>query len=116
MPFDIRLARAATVLGAAVLVSACAGTGPARSEHPVDEAQVGMLAPGIDRDQLVQRLGPPAEEASYSRLSESVMSWRLVEPGNRHMLFNAHFDPSGRVKHYSRTLDPATLGGDNSSF
>jgi hypothetical protein len=40
-----------------------------------------------------------------------VASWRLVEFGNRRMLFNAHFNPAGAVKYYSRTMDPKALGG-----
>jgi hypothetical protein len=116
MSFDFHITRFASLVGFVALLSGCAGMSPGRSEHPVDEAQVAALATGMGRTELVQRLGPPAEEAGYRRLNETVASWRLVEPGNRRMLFNAHFDASGQVKYYSRTPDPATLGGENSSF
>ena len=75
------------------------------------EEQVASLATGIDRSQLLQTLGPPAEEAAYKNLDEAVLTWRLLEPGyQRGWLFNAHVDPSGVVTHYSRTLDPAAAG------
>lgn len=98
----------------AVVCAGCAGL-PARSERMLEEPQVAGLVPGIERAQLFQRLGPPAEEGAYPNLNESVASWRLLEPGNRRMLFNAHFDPSGRAKYYSRTLDPAAVDGESPS-
>ncbi len=91
----------------------CAGF-QSRSEVPVTEAQIAGLREGIGRAQLLQTLGPPADEATYTNLNESVLSWRLVEPGNQRWLFNAHLDPSGRVKYYSRVPDPAANGGNTS--
>ncbi len=92
------------------LLGGCASF-PLHSEVPVTHEQIDSLPVGIAREQLLQFLGPPAEEAGYKNLEETVMSWRLVEPGNQRWLFNAHFDPSGSVTHYSRTLDPAANFG-----
>ncbi len=112
----MKLVRPLVFAGALALLAGCAGF-PPRSETPVTDEQIASLPVGIEREQLLQFLGPPAEEAAYKNLDESVMSWRLVEPGNQRWLFNAHFDPSGRVTHYSRTLDPAAnLGGRGSRF
>ena len=100
------------LLGVAVSLPGCVNVGQMRSELPLDEAQIASLSPGVARADLLQRLGPPAEEGAYKGLSETVLSWRMIQPGNQHMLFNAHLDPSGRVKYYSRTIDPASAGGE----
>ena len=100
-----------------LLLSACYGLGGGiagpRSEIPVDESQVATLPTGLSKDELFQRLGPPAEESGYPNLQETVASWRIIEPGNRRMMFNAHFDPSGRVKTYSRTPDWTAVGSES---
>ncbi len=112
----MKFAHSLVFVGTLAVFGGCAAF-PPRSEVPVSDEQVASLPVGIDRAQLVQFLGPPADEAAYRNLDESVMSWRLVEPGNQRWLFNAHFDPSGHVTHYSRTLDPAAnLGGRGSRF
>lgn len=104
------------LVGAVFVLAGCAGF-PVHSETPVTDEQIAGLPTGLDRSQLLQTLGPPAEEAAYKSLDETVLSWRLVEPGNQRWMFNAHFDPSGRVARYSRTLDPAAnLGGRGSRF
>ncbi len=112
----MKVARSLAFVGALALLGGCAGF-PPRSEIPVTDEQIASLPVGIERGQLLAYLGPPAEEAAFKNLNESVLSWRLLEPGNQHWLFNAHFDPSGHVTHYSRTLDPAAnLGGRGGRF
>jgi hypothetical protein len=96
------------------LLGGCAAVLQARSEVPVNESQIAGLPEGIERPQLLQRLGPPAEESAYKNLNETVLSWRLLEPGNQHWLFNAHLDSSGRVRQYSRSPDPAASGNGSS--
>ncbi len=113
----MKAARSLLLVGSIALLSGCAGVFPPRSEVPVTDAQIAGLPVGIDRSQLLKTLGPPAEEQTYKNLNETVLSWRLVEPGNQRWLFNAHFNPSGQVTHYSRTLDPAAnLGGRATRF
>jgi len=105
----MNVARLLPVVGAIAVLVGCAGF-PVHSETPVTNEQIAALPTGLDRSQLLQTLGPPAEEAGYTNLNETVMSWRLIEPGSQRWLFNAHLDPSSnRVTHYSRTLDPAAL-------
>ena len=111
----MNVARSLLFACAASLLGACAGTFQPRSEVPVTDEQIAALPQELDRSQLLQRLGPPADEAAYKNLNESVLSWRLVEPGNQRWLFNAHLDPSGRVKYYSRTPDPASSGNGSES-
>jgi len=107
----VKVARSLLFVSAITLLGGCAGLQP-RSEIPMSEAEIARVPLGIDRLQLLQTLGPPAEEAAYKNLDETVLSWRLVLPSGQHWLFNAHLDPSGRVKYYSRTLDwPANLDG-----
>jgi hypothetical protein len=103
--------RALLMLSVATLLAGCAGTpqGPV-SEVPLDDRQVLSLQPGITGEELQQRLGPPAMRSGYKRLDETVLSWRLIEPGNRRMFFNAHLDASGRVKYYSSSPDWAARG------
>lgn len=110
----MNIARSLLFVAASALLTSCAGI--PRSETPVTDAQISGLPQGLDRGQLLQRLGPPAEEASYRNLDETVLSWRLIEPGNQRWLFNAHLDPSGRVIRYSRVPDPAATGGEGESF
>ena len=112
----MKVARSLLFVSAIALFGGCASVFQPRSEVPVTDAQIAGLPEGIDRSQLLQRLGPPADEAAYKNLDESVLSWRLLEPGNQHWLFNAHLDPSGRVKHYSRTPDPAASAAEGESF
>ena len=103
----------ALLFAGAMVCAGCAGL-PARSERQLEALEVASLTPGIDRAQLFQRIGPPAEEGAYPNLEETVASWRLIEAGGQRMLFTAHFDPSGRVKYYSRELDPASVSSDSS--
>src|SRR5512140_3359176 len=107
--------RSVLFVSAMAVLGGCAGVFQPRSETPVNEAQIAVLPEGIDRSQLLQTLGPPADEAAYKNLNESVLSWRLVVTGGQRWLFNAHFDPSGRVKHYSRTPDPAATSAEGQS-
>jgi hypothetical protein len=104
-------ARMLPCISAFAMATGCAQMGSFGSEEPVDEAVAASLQPGLTRQELVALLGPPAEQAGFRRLNETVASWRLVEFGNRRMLFNAHFNPTGVVKYYSRTMDPKALGG-----
>ena len=86
-------------------------------EQLVDEPTFARIVPGMTRDQVLEALGRPTEEKSYSVLKEDAVSWRYVEFGNRVMFFNAHFDPSGRLKYTSRTPDPAAnVEGRGSRF
>ena len=94
---------------AAGLLAACAQTG-LRSERVFNDFEVAGLPTGISRADLLARLGPPAEEMAFPRLNETVASWRVVEAGNHRVLLNAHLDPSGQVKSYSRSLDPTAIG------
>ncbi len=104
----IRIAdRLLPFVSAVALLSGCAGTLQPRSEVPVSDQQIAGLRTGIDRQQLLATLGPPADEQVYRNLNQNVLSWRFLEPGGQHWLFNAHLDPSGRVMAYSRTPDPA---------
>ena len=113
----MKAARSLVVIALAAALGACTPVLAPRSEVPLTDAQIAGMPTGIDRSRLLQTLGPPAEEAAYKNLNETVLSWRLVEPGNQHWLFNAHMDPSGRVVRYSRTLDPAAnLGGRGTRF
>ena len=76
-------------------------------EQLVDEPTFAKIQPGMTRDQVLMELGRPTEQKSYALLNEDVASWRYMEFGNRVMFFNAHFDPSGRLKYASRSPDPA---------
>ena len=111
----MKVIRSLLLLSAVAVVGGCAGVLVPRSEVPVTEAQITGLPAGIERTQLLQTLGPPAEEFDYKNLNETCISWRLVDTGNQRLLFNAHLDPSGRVKYYSRTPDPSS-GGPGSGF
>jgi hypothetical protein len=110
----MQIARSLILIGAFAALGGCSGTFPPRSEVPVTEAQIAELPVGIDGAQLLQKLGPPAEAFAYKNLNDSGLSWRLVEPGNQRYLFNAHFDSSGHVSHYSRTIDPAANASGSS--
>lgn len=103
----IRKASRALSLLSAVALLGCAGSFPPHSELPLTDDQVAGLPEGIDRAQLLQKLGPPAAEAGYRNLNETVMSWRLVLPGGPRWFLNAHLDSSDRVKGYSRSPDLA---------
>ena len=104
----MKIARSLLFASVVALFGGCAGVFQPRSEAPLNDDQIGGLPDSIDRSQLLQRLGPPADESAYRGLNETVLSWRLVEPGNQRWLFNAHLDSSGRVKYYSRTPDPVS--------
>jgi hypothetical protein len=106
----MKVARSLLLVSAIAVLGACAGTFPPRSEVPVTDAQIAGLPAGIDRSELLHRLGPPADENAYQGLNETVLSWRLVETGNQRSLFNAHFDRTGRLKGYTRTPDPSSSG------
>jgi hypothetical protein len=109
----MRTIRSCVAAAFAVVVVGCAATPPGpHSERVLDDQDVATLTEGLTRADLVQRIGPPAQDSGYRRLNETVASWRLLEPGGRRMLLNAHFDPSGHVKYYSRSLDPSGIGDD----
>ncbi len=112
----MKVGRSLLVVAAFAGLAGCAGTFERRSETPVSDEQIAALPQGLDRSQLLQRLGPPADEGVYPNINETVLSWRLVEPGNQRWLFNAHLDSSGRVTRYSRVPDPAATGGEGESF
>ncbi len=80
-------------------------------EQLVDEYYFARVVPGLTEEEVRELLGRPTEEKNYSRLEERVVSWRYREFGNRIMFFNAHFDPSGRVKYASRSPDPLDRRG-----
>src|SRR3954464_9072471 len=65
----------AVLLAVTFSLSGCYGlggiTGP-RSERPVDESQVATLPTGLTKEELFQRLGPPADEQGYPNLQETV--------------------------------------------
>ena len=80
-------------------------------EQVIDEPYFAKVLPGMTRNEVLQLLGRPSEEQSYPRLGEDVVSWRYMEFGSRIMFFNAHFGPSGRLTHTSRTPDPTVNQG-----
>jgi outer membrane protein assembly factor BamE (lipoprotein component of BamABCDE complex) len=107
----------ASLSAAALVLSGCAGMGPAFFSEAEVQALSGKIRPGMTMEQVRQELGNPYDSQRYPNLGESVLSWFYLEHGPRHMFFNAHFDASTNLlKYTSRTPDPAwiesTQGGE----
>ncbi|MDO4231049.1 MAG: outer membrane protein assembly factor BamE [Lautropia sp.] len=77
-----------------------------RIEQVLTPENFGRLKPGMDRDQVRQILGRPAEKARFSLSKEEVWSWRHKAPDTSVMYFNAHFhQESGLLKRTDTVVD-----------
>jgi hypothetical protein len=73
-------------------------------EPVINEEHFARITPGLSQEQVRRELGRPGEVRGYSRLNETVWSWRYIDFGDRHMFFNAHFDAgTGTVNYTSRS-------------
>jgi hypothetical protein len=84
-------------------------------EQLLDETHLARIKPGMTMDEVKRELSRHGEYAAFPALSEEVYSWRYLEPGNRRMFFNAHFNASGRVKYVSRTDEPIPMSDSNNN-
>ena len=58
---------------------------------------------GMTKAEVQETLGRHGETMAFPNLAEEVMSWRFWGEVSQPMFFNAHFDPSGRLKYTTRT-------------
>lgn len=75
-----------------------------RWHQALGEAQFAQLPPGLSREELLYRLGPPAESRPAGRLPGEVWSWRY--PNNDCLWFQAGLDEQGRYTEGGYGQDP----------
>ncbi|MBL8328087.1 MAG: outer membrane protein assembly factor BamE [Rubrivivax sp.] len=63
------------------------------------------IQPGMTRDEVIQRLGPFAQERRFDLKKETLLEWRFRE-GQEARIFGVSFDEAGRVLSTATTLDP----------
>ncbi|MFM7530988.1 MAG: hypothetical protein ACKO5J_00570 [Rubrivivax sp.] len=68
------------------------------------EAQFAQVPVGVSREELLYRLGPPAEQRPAGRLPGTVWSWRY--PNNDCLWFQAGVDEQGRYAGGGYGQDP----------
>ena len=74
------------------------------------EAQFAQVPVGVSREELLYRLGPPAERAPAGRLPGEVWSWRYAN--NDCLWFQAGLDEQGRYTGGGYPRDPQCEAGD----
>ena len=75
-----------------------------RWHQALGPAQFAQLPIGAAREELLYRLGPPAEVSPAGRLPGTVWSWRY--PNNDCLWFQAGVDEAGRYTGGASTQDP----------
>ena len=69
------------------------------------EEVFAQLTPGLDQAQVRRLLGRPASTQFFVLRNEELWEWRYLN-GQESRVFQASFDPEGRLMHTASQLDP----------
>ncbi len=83
--------------------------GMAQALTPENFAKV---RPGMSSDDVRRLLGKETERNEFKLKQEIVWSWRYIADQQRSEFFNVHFDPAGKVKNTSRSMDQRGSDGN----
>ena len=88
------------------------GDGRVQQWHmALEEAHRMAIEPGLSREQVLGRLGPPAEKRALAIENRSFWAWRF--PTRDCLWFMVTFDANGRVLDSGHGPDPACEAGGN---
>jgi SmpA / OmlA family len=66
---------------------------------------------GQTQDDVRRTLGKPSEQVQFKLKNEVVWSWKFSPSPGKSEIFNVHFNPEGKVKTTSKSVDPRTMEG-----
>jgi outer membrane protein assembly factor BamE (lipoprotein component of BamABCDE complex) len=90
----LTLFAASAATAAALLVAGCANT--ARF-HVLTDDQLAAIQPGMTRDEVLRRLGPPVDTMKFPRSGTEAWDYMYQDTWGYLVRFSATFGPDGRV-------------------
>ncbi len=77
----------------------------------LNDESFAKIQPGQTQDDVRRTLGKPSEQVQFKLKNEVVWSWKFSPSPGKSEIFNVHFNPEGKVKTTSKSVDPRTMEG-----
>ena len=77
----------------------------------LNDESFAKIQPRQTQDDVRRTLGKPGEQVQFKLKNEVVWSWKFSPSHGKSEIFNVHFNPEGKVKTTSKSVDPRTMEG-----